>query len=156
VGWYLGFGLALFAFPFLLLRQVDRVLPWAVASLSLPLHFFLLYEALHSAYPGFRGFGLLPAALAVPAALGLPWLAKRIPESNALRSALLAWAGGSLLFFVTLIFPLQFERQWLTVSWALEGAALLALFHRVPHPGLRLAGVGLLALVFSRLALNPW
>jgi hypothetical protein len=156
VGWYLGFGLALFAFPFLFLRKFDRVLPWAIASLSLPLHFFLLYEALHSAYPGFRGFGLLPAALALPAVLGLPWLAKRIPASNALRPALLAWVGGSLLFFITLIFPLQLERQWLTVSWALEGAALLALFHRVPHPGLRLVGVGLLVAVFARLALNPW
>ena len=155
-GWYLGFGLALFAFPFLFLREYDRVLPWAVASLSLPLHFFLLYEALHSGYPGFRGFGLLPAALVLPAVLGLSWLAKRIPANNALRPALLAWVGGSLLFFITLIFPLQFERQWLTVSWALEGVALLWFFHRVPHPGLRLVGVGLLVVVFARLALNPW
>src|SRR5206468_3491044 len=29
------------------------------------------------------------------------------------------------------------------------------LFHRVPHPGLRLAGVLLLVVVFARLALNP-
>jgi uncharacterized membrane protein len=41
------------------------------------------------------------------------------------------------------------------VGWALEGAALCWLFHRVPHPGLRLAGVGLLVIVFVRLALNP-
>jgi uncharacterized membrane protein len=37
----------------------------------------------------------------------------------------------------------------------LEGAALCWLFHRVPHPGLRLAGVALLVIVFARLAFNP-
>jgi hypothetical protein len=36
----------------------------------------------------------------------------------------------------------------------LEGAALLWLFHRVPHPGLRLTGFGLLVAAFVRLALN--
>ena len=60
------------------------------------------------------------------------------------------------LFFVTLIFPIQFERQWITVSWALEGAALCWLFHRVPHPGLRIAGTGLLVIAFARLACNPF
>jgi len=58
------------------------------------------------------------------------------------------------LFFITLIFPIQFERQWITIGWALEGAALLWLFHRVPHAGLRLTGVGLLLAAFVRLALN--
>jgi uncharacterized membrane protein len=37
----------------------------------------------------------------------------------------------------------------------LEGAALLWLFHRVPHPGLRLTGIGLLITAFVRLAFNP-
>lgn len=41
------------------------------------------------------------------------------------------------------------------MAWALEGAALCWLFHRVPHPGLRIAAVGLLAVAFARLALNP-
>ena len=67
----------------------------------------------------------------------------------------LAWFGGVALFFITLIFPIQFDRQWITIGWALEGAALLWLFHRVPHPGLRLAGVGLLVAAFVRLAFNP-
>jgi uncharacterized membrane protein len=68
---------------------------------------------------------------------------------------LLAWSGGATLFFVTLIFPVQFHREWLTLGWALEGAALLWLFHRVPHDGLRWTGVALLLIAFARLALNP-
>ena len=46
--------------------------------------------------------------------------------------------------------------QWITIGWALEGAALLLLFHRVPHPGLRVVGVGLLIAAFARLAVNPY
>jgi uncharacterized membrane protein len=68
----------------------------------------------------------------------------------------LAWFGGVALFFITLIFPIQFENQWITIGWALEGAALLWLFHRVPHPGLRVVGVGLLIAAFARLAVNPY
>jgi uncharacterized membrane protein len=67
----------------------------------------------------------------------------------------LALFGGVALFFITLIFPIQFDRQWITIGWALEGAALLWLFHRVPHPGLRLVGTGLLVAAFVRLAFNP-
>jgi len=67
----------------------------------------------------------------------------------------LAWFGGVALFFITLIFPIQFDRQWITIGWAMEGAALLWLFHRVPHPGLRLVGIGLLVAAFVRLAFNP-
>jgi uncharacterized membrane protein len=59
------------------------------------------------------------------------------------------------LFFITLIFPFQFDRQWLTLGWALEGASLCWLFHRVPHRGLPMTGVALLMAAFSRLALNP-
>jgi uncharacterized membrane protein len=96
--------------------------------------------------------GLLPAAFAIPPLIGLMAL---IRSENKHRLSLLAWFGGATLFFITLIFPIQFERQWITIGWALEGMALLWLFHRVPHDGLRLVGTGLLVIAFVRLALNP-
>jgi uncharacterized membrane protein len=99
--------------------------------------------------------GLLPAALALPALLGLVALLRMLPASSPIRNGQLAWFGGATLLFITLIFPIQFERQWITIGWALEGTALLWLFHRVPHPGLRLTGVALLLVGFGRLALNP-
>jgi uncharacterized membrane protein len=94
--------------------------------------------------------GLLPAAFAIPPLIGL--IVRLRGERNL---AHLAWFGGATLFFVTLIFPVQFDRQWITIGWALEGAALLWLWHRVPHNGLRYVGVGLLCVAFVRLALNP-
>jgi uncharacterized membrane protein len=99
--------------------------------------------------------GLLPAAFAVPGLLSLVVILKKISSENKARLAQVAWFGGVALFFITLIFPVQFDRQWITIGWALEGAALLWLFHRVPHPGLRLVGVCLLAAAFARLTLNP-
>jgi uncharacterized membrane protein len=79
---------------------------------------------------------------------------KKVSAANPARMTQLAWFGGVALFFITLIFPIQFDRQWITIGWALEGAALLWLFHRVPHAGLRLAGAGLLVAGFVRLTLN--
>ncbi|HEY4639574.1 MAG TPA: DUF2339 domain-containing protein [Candidatus Udaeobacter sp.] len=153
--WYVGFYALFTIFPFVFRQRfVSKTVPWATAALAGPLHFYLIYQLVRSAYPS--GFpGLLPAAFALPALLGLFALTKRTPLTSPTRNAQLALFGGAALFFITLIFPIQFDRQWITVGWALEGAALCWLFRRVPHPGLRLAGVALLVLVFVRLALNP-
>jgi uncharacterized membrane protein len=67
----------------------------------------------------------------------------------------LAFVAGSALAFVTVAIPLQLDHQWITIGWALEGAALAWLFVRIPHRGLLYATVALLTAVFVRLALNP-
>jgi uncharacterized membrane protein len=113
-----------------------------------------VYEVAKTAFPKMP-HGLFPVFFAVPSLLGLAFLARKHTSSNAARETQLALYGGAALFFITLIFPLQFDRQWITISWAIEGAALCWLFHRVPHPGLRLVGVLLLAVSFARLGLNP-
>jgi hypothetical protein len=153
--WYLGFYALFTIFPFIFHRKfAGKTVPWAAAALAGPLHFYLVYDLIRSAYPSVVP-GLVPAAFGLPALLGLSIVLKRTPPMSAARNAQLALFGGATLFFITLIFPIEFGRQWITVGWALEGAALCWLFRRVPHPGLRLAGVVLLAVVFVRLALNP-
>jgi hypothetical protein len=152
--WYLIFLAVFTLYPFLFLRQFrDRVVPWAAAAMAGPPQLFLLHRLVKAAYPN-EFMGLLPAAFAIPPLLSLVIVLKKTPQSRA-RMTQLAWFGGVALFFVTLIFPIQFDRQWITLGWALEGAALLWLFHRIPHAGLRLTGVGLLVAAFARLALNP-
>jgi Predicted membrane protein (DUF2339) len=153
--WYLVFLAAFAVFPFVFLRQFERkIIPWAAAAMAGPAQFFLIYRLVKLAWPN-QFMGLLPAAFAIPGLLSLVIVLKRISGENPSRMAQVAWFGGVVLFFITLIFPVQFDRQWITIGWALEGAALLWLFHRVPHPGLRLVGVGLLTAAFVRLALNP-
>jgi len=153
--WYLGFYALFTIFPFIFHRKfADKTAPWAVAALAGPLQFYLVYQVLRSAYPSHIP-GLVPLAFALPSLLGLLVVLKRTSLTSPARSAQLALFGGAALFFITLIFPIQFDRQWITVGWALEGATLCWLFHRVPHPGLRLTGLVLLVTVFARLALNP-
>ena len=153
--WYIGLAALFTVFPFLFHRQfAAKTMPWATAALSAPLHFFLVYDVMRTAYANGM-LGLVPALFAVPSLLGLIVLLKRTPAENPALNAQLALFGGAALFFITLIFPIQFDRQWITLGWALEGAALCWLFHRVPHPGLRLVGTALLVVAFARLALNP-
>jgi uncharacterized membrane protein len=142
-------------FPFLFRRQfAEKKMPWTASALAGPFHFYLVYEMVKMAFPNMAP-GLLPALFAVPALMGLAFLARTHGAANAARNTQLALYGGAALFFITLVFPLQFDRQWITISWALEGAALCWLFQRVPHPGLRLVGVGLLVVGFARSGLNP-
>ena len=153
--WYLGFYAVFSIFPFIFHRKfVGKTVPWATAALVGPLHFYLIYQLIRTAYPNWVP-GLVPAAFAVLPLLGLFVLLKRPPLPSRARNAQLALFGGATLFFITLIFPIEFDRQWITVGWALEGAALCWLFRRVPHPGLPVAGVALLVTAFTRLALNP-
>jgi hypothetical protein len=157
IAWYLGFSSLFMAFPFLFrARMEQRIVPWVAAALALPLHFTIVYRAVKAAMPDFAYLGLVPAALAVPCLVGLFRLARPWPAPTKERVTQVALFGGASLFFITLIFPIQFDRQWITIGWALEGAALLWLFRRVPEPGLRLVGVGLLVTAFVRLTLNPW
>jgi uncharacterized membrane protein len=154
LSWYLAFFAVFTAFPFVVRRFQQVKGPWVAAALAGPAQFFLVHQLVKAAWPN-DVMGLLPAAFAVPAVLGLVGVLRQVPAESPARMTQLALFGSSTLFFITLIFPIQYERQWLTIAWALEGAALCWLFHRVPHPGLRLTGVALLVVAFVRLALNP-
>lgn len=153
--WHVSFYVIFAAYPFLFRREFARLTgPWAVAALSGVAHFWLVYQSVQTGWP-VDFLGLVPALFAVAPLGSLVLIARPASTDNPQRLNQLAWFGGVALLFITLIFPIQFDRQWLTVAWALEGAALLWLFHRVPHPGLRAVGTGLLSAAFVRLALNP-
>jgi uncharacterized membrane protein len=67
----------------------------------------------------------------------------------------LAIVAGAALAFATVAIPVQLKQQWITIGWALEGAALAWLYRRIPHRGLLYSAMALLGVVFVRLALNP-
>jgi uncharacterized membrane protein len=66
------------------------------------------------------------------------------------------WLTTTATAFVTLAIPLQLEREWLTIAWALEGAIVLALWQRLDHAGLKHFALALLSAVTIRLVANPW
>ncbi len=155
IGWALLFAVIFIIYPFVVRRRFAAMTgPWAIAALGGVVHFPLVYKVVERAWPN-EFMGALPALFAVPPLLSLVAILRAPPADARARLNQLAWYGGAALLFITLVFPIQFSRQWLTIGWALEGAALLWLFQRVPHPGLRATGVVLLVAAFVRLALNP-
>ncbi|MEP6955572.1 MAG: DUF2339 domain-containing protein [Chthoniobacterales bacterium] len=153
LGWYVAFFLVFTAYPFFS-NEERSPLPWAIGALSGVLHFSLIFELIAATYPHLRN-GLLPALFVVPYAFGIWYLARKRGIAPASGDARFAWQGGAALLFLSLIFPIQFDREWITLGWALEGFALLALFRFVPNRYLRLVGASLLAVAFVRLAFNP-
>jgi hypothetical protein len=99
--------------------------------------------------------GLLPlllGALALAAAAG----ARRVfPPGNAASCRARVWFGAVALCFAAVAIPLQLEKEWITIGWALEGLAVIALWTRLPHPGLKWFGLALLAATSVRLVANP-
>lgn len=155
LAWYVTLHGLFVIFPFVF-RGVARnsVAPWVAGAVSGAGHFLLVHDLVRHAFPN-PVMGLVPAAFAVPALVSLWIVVRDGREMDALKRSQLAWLGGTALLFITLVFPIQFERQWLTVGWALQGAALVWLFRRVSHPGLLWTGLALLAIAFLRLSINP-
>jgi uncharacterized membrane protein len=154
-GWFAGFHALFTVFPFVFRRDFsDTRGAWLASAASGVLFFPLVHQVVKMLWPD-GVMGLVPMAFAVPALAGLAAVLRSDPPGHPRRQGRLALFGGVALLFITLIFPIQFSRQWITIAWALEGAALLWLHARVPHRALPPAGAALLAVAFARLALNP-
>jgi uncharacterized membrane protein len=142
------------AYPFILHRRArDHRDPYLAAVAGSVFFFFAARSALLAG--GLSAYmGIIPVAEGVVLALVLRELLRIQPaaERDLGRLALVAAAS---LSFATVAIPLQLNHQWITIGWALEGAALSWLYRRVPHRGLLVAAGALLAVVFARLALNP-
>ena len=96
LGWQLAFFLIFLGYPFFS-NEERKPLPWAVGALAGPLHFWLIYEIISATFPNLRS-GFLPAAFAVPYAIGTfflvnkktgrPCVRRRAPRVAGWRGAL--------------------------------------------------------------------
>jgi hypothetical protein len=158
--WQHAFGLALSAYavfaayPFMLGRRArDTRDPHLTAVAGSAFFFFAARAALIQG--GLERFvGAVPIGEGFVMAALLRMLLQLEPP-GARDLGRLAVVAGAALAFATVAIPLQLHHQWITIGWALEGAALAWLYRRIPHRGLLLWGVALMAVVFVRLALNP-
>jgi hypothetical protein len=98
--------------------------------------------------------GIVPVLIGAVTTLHLSQLL-RIQPAGQRDLGRLALVAGAALAFLTVAIPLQLRHQWITIGWALEGAAVAWLYTRIPHRGLLFMAVGLLGTVFARLAMNP-
>jgi uncharacterized membrane protein len=140
--------------PLLLGARAKRALaPYLAAVLASATLFFAGRQAMVDANLG-SIIGILPVGEAlVLLVLLLRLLRIEPPAERALGR--LALVAGTALAFITVAIPLQLDKQWITIGWALEGAALVWLFTRIPHRALAIWAAALLAAVFVRLLFNP-
>jgi hypothetical protein len=149
--------LAFVAYPLILGRRAGSARAPYMATVVASVFYF--FQARTSIDAGGYGavIGALPVVEAGFLALVLAHLIRLERQGEPRTSAeiaRLALIAGAALGFITVAIPLQLERNWITIGWALEGAALAWLYGRIPHKGLLLFAVGLFAVVFIRLALN--
>lgn len=130
--------------------RAESRLPWVGAVLASAVFFLGARPAL-----GVLGYGGAIGALPVVQALLLvPHVARMRRREGPAALANLALVAGAALAFITVAIPLQLDNEWITLGWALLGAALAWLHTRVPHRGLVVWCAGLFVAVFARLVLN--
>jgi hypothetical protein len=116
--------------------------------------YFLLARDAILRLGGGVGIGLLPVTQALLLVPHLALLLRLEPPAGRDRGRL-ALMAGAILALVTVAIPLQLEKQWITLGWALQAAALAWLYRRIDHKGLLAWCAALFGVVFVRLALNP-
>jgi uncharacterized membrane protein len=141
------------ALPFVSSRfRTDR-LAWLSAGLAPVAHFAFLYSLAKPVW----GTGSLGIASVVLGALAFVALRRvlTMPGDLGERRFTAALFGGVTLLFLTAAIPILLDREWITVAWALEAAALAWLATRIKENGLLYACAALATAAFVRLVLNP-
>ena len=151
------FGAALLftAWPFLAKGAfVHSRLAWYAAALAGPAWFFSMLPLWRISL-GEAAIGVLPVALGA-VSLVAALKGREIGEAgDPQQRRNLVWFSAIALVFVSVAIPLQLDKEWITIGWALAGIAVLALWSRLDHPGLKYFGLALLAATSVRLLANP-
>ncbi|MEP7013706.1 MAG: DUF2339 domain-containing protein [Acidobacteriota bacterium] len=131
---------------------------WGSLSAAAALVFFLIIGGITNEHFPQVHLGAWSLGLAALGLFGALPLAKRRSARPELTPALAALAV-AITTFVSLAAPLELEKPWIAVAWALEVAALVWLVGRFDLPALRhlariMAGLVVLRLLFNPLALD--
>ncbi|MEO8189924.1 MAG: DUF2339 domain-containing protein [Acidobacteriota bacterium] len=144
---------AFWALPFVWSRWRRDRLAWLSSALAPILHFPVLYLLAKDEW-GSTWLGGVAIVCGAAALLALRRSQALLtsPEDRRFTAALF---GALTLVFVTAAVPIVLDKQWITVAWGLEAAALAWLWRRVPSEGLVKAATLLAAACFVRLVFNP-
>ncbi|MGH9869529.1 MAG: DUF2339 domain-containing protein [Candidatus Polarisedimenticolia bacterium] len=140
--------------PFANVRRFseDR-LAWYAAALAGPIWFMPMKRLFVWSF-GDAFLGVLPVLLGGLSLAAAHRARRAWPASDPIRQSALAWLAATALCFFAVAIPLQLEKEWITIGWALEGLAVIALWTRLDHPGLKYFGLALLAATSLRLVAN--
>lgn len=154
-GWQTSlFGGLYAAGAFALLWNAARPGFWAALSVGAALaHFLLAWWVLREMAAG-TPWGLISMVLALPFLVGAERLARWRESMPGATEALGVLAAG-VAFFIAAAIALELRREWITVAYAVEFAAVAAIAHRLGLHALRQLCWPLLAVVVVRFVLNP-
>jgi uncharacterized membrane protein len=149
----LGPVVVFWALPFLSGRWRRDRQAWLSSALAPIVHFPVLFILARPTWgPEKLGGVAVLFAIAALAALRRSSSILASPEDKRFTTALF---GAVTLLFITAAIPIVLDKQWITVAWALEAAALAWLWRRVPEEALIKASAALAAASFARLVMNP-
>jgi uncharacterized membrane protein len=127
---------------------------WAALSVGAALtHFLLAWYTQRTVAPG-TPWGLISIAIAVPFLVGAERLVQWRTRMPGATEALGVLAAG-VCFFIAAAIALELRREWITVAYALELAAVAAISARLELRAMRLLCWPLLAAVVVRFVVNP-
>jgi hypothetical protein len=141
------------ALPFLWERWREDRLSWISSAAAPLIHYPVLYVIAKPEW-GTNVLGLVAVVFAV-AALAALRASMRVPAAEDDRRFTAALFGAVTLTFVTAAIPILLDKEWITVAWALEAAALAWLRRRIAEDGLVKASAVLALAAFLRLIANP-
>lgn len=148
------FGGLYAAGAFALMWNAARPGFWAALSVAAALtHFLLCWYVLRSLKTAMP-WGLVSVGLAAPFLVGAERLAHWRQRMAGATEALGFLAAG-VAFFIAAAIPLELSREWITVAYAIEFAAVAAIAATLDLVAMRRICWGLLAVVVVRFVLNP-
>ncbi len=104
---------------------------------------------------GVIGQGAVPLVFAAISLTTIPSVRGGFAPSHRARRSALVWIAAAALGMLSIAIPVELDRQWITIAYALEAAAVLALWKRLDHAGLKYFAFGLTVAVGVRLVANP-
>ena len=153
-GWLVtGFGGLYAAAAFALLWNAARPGFWAALSVSAALSHFLFAWYVLRGTAGIP-WGLVSVGLAAPFLVGAERLTRWRGTMPGATEALGFLAAG-VTFFIGAAIPLELNREWITVAYAVELAAVAAISAQLGLVTLRRLCWPLLAIVIVRFVVNP-
>jgi uncharacterized membrane protein len=139
---------------FALLWNAGRPGFWAALSVAAALaHFLLCWYVLRGVATS-TSWGLISIGLAVPFLVGAERLV-RWRETMTGATEALGFLAAGVVFFIAAAIPLELSREWITVAYAIEFAAVAAIAARLDLLAMRQLCWPLLVVVVVRLVLNP-
>ncbi|MFN2475654.1 MAG: DUF2339 domain-containing protein, partial [Chthoniobacterales bacterium] len=111
--WYAAIFALFLAYPYF--AGPGAKWPWTISSAAGVLQFWLAYRVVAAAYRT-HAIGLLPFAFALPFAAGVWFLVRHRDVRLHSSDSRIASQAGAALVFISLVFPVQFRGEWITVG----------------------------------------